>query len=155
MGPAVRCAAVQRRGLSANLARSRLYPGTFVGQTNTMPLYIEVLYNDYAFAASFAVASLLTLIAFVTLGLKAMLEWRAEWRLASAVALGECLRIEVRSSPSGSSTRSVLDRINLEIREKEFLGLLGPSGSGKTTLLRILAGLEFADGGGSRSTAAT
>src|SRR2546421_8162194 len=41
----------------------------------------------------------------------------------------------------------VVDRINLEIREKEFLGLLGPSGSGKTTLLRIIAGLEFADAG--------
>ena len=41
----------------------------------------------------------------------------------------------------------VLDHINLEIREREFLGLLGPSGSGKTTLLRILAGLELADAG--------
>jgi len=41
----------------------------------------------------------------------------------------------------------VLDNIDLEIGEREFLGLLGPSGSGKTTLLRILAGLEFADGG--------
>src|SRR3954449_2720330 len=39
----------------------------------------------------------------------------------------------------------VLDNIDLEIRQHEFLGLLGPSGSGKTTLLRILAGLEFAD----------
>jgi sulfate transport system ATP-binding protein len=41
----------------------------------------------------------------------------------------------------------VLDHINLEIREHEFLGLLGPSGSGKTTVLRILAGLEVADSG--------
>jgi sulfate/thiosulfate transport system ATP-binding protein len=41
----------------------------------------------------------------------------------------------------------VLDHINLEIQEHEFLGLLGPSGSGKTTLLRILAGLEVADSG--------
>jgi sulfate/thiosulfate transport system ATP-binding protein len=41
----------------------------------------------------------------------------------------------------------VLDEIALEIREKEFLGLLGPSGSGKTTLLRILAGLEVPDAG--------
>src|SRR3954468_4158731 len=39
----------------------------------------------------------------------------------------------------------VLDNIDLEIRQREFLGLLGPSGSGKTTLLRILAGLEFGD----------
>jgi sulfate transport system ATP-binding protein len=41
----------------------------------------------------------------------------------------------------------VLDHIDLEVREGEFLGLLGPSGSGKTTLLRILAGLEFPDAG--------
>lgn len=42
---------------------------------------------------------------------------------------------------------TVLDRINLQIQDKEFIGLLGPSGSGKTTLLRILAGLELADEG--------
>jgi sulfate transport system ATP-binding protein len=41
----------------------------------------------------------------------------------------------------------VLDGVELEIKEREFIGLLGPSGSGKTTLLRILAGLEFADEG--------
>src|SRR5215217_3625171 len=41
----------------------------------------------------------------------------------------------------------VLDGVNLDIKEREFIGLLGPSGSGKTTLLRILAGLEFADEG--------
>jgi len=40
-----------------------------------------------------------------------------------------------------------LDGIDLEVRSGEFLALLGPSGSGKTTLLRILAGLDFADGG--------
>jgi len=50
--------------------------GHIIGLTNTMPLHIEVLYNDYAFAASFAVASLLTLMALVTLGIKTMLEWR-------------------------------------------------------------------------------
>jgi len=44
----------------------------------------------------------------------------------------------------------VLDQINLEMGEREFLGLLGPSGSGKTTLLRILGGLEFADAGSVR-----
>src|SRR5215212_2340158 len=41
----------------------------------------------------------------------------------------------------------VLDGVNLNIKEREFLGLLGPSGSGKTTLLRVLAGLEFAEEG--------
>ena len=56
--------------------------GHIIGLTTTMPLYIEVLYNDFNFPAAFAVASLLTLMAFATLILKAILEWRAEQRLA-------------------------------------------------------------------------
>ena len=56
--------------------------GHIVGLTTTMPLYIEVLYNDFNFAAAFAVASLLTLMAFATLILKTILEWRAEHHLA-------------------------------------------------------------------------
>jgi sulfate transport system permease protein len=44
--------------------------GHIRGLTNTMPLYVEILYNDYQFAAAFAVASLLTLLALVTLVLK-------------------------------------------------------------------------------------
>ena len=50
--------------------------GHIGGLTNTMPLHVEILYNDYAFAASFAVASLLTLMALATLVLKTVLEWR-------------------------------------------------------------------------------
>ena len=57
------------------------------------------------------------------------------------------MRIEVKDLVKRFEHTLVLDRINLEIRQKEFLGLLGPSGSGKTTLLRIIAGLEFADSG--------
>jgi sulfate transport system ATP-binding protein len=57
------------------------------------------------------------------------------------------LRIEVKELTKQFEHTLVLDRINLEIREQEFLGLLGPSGSGKTTLLRVIAGLEFADSG--------
>jgi sulfate transport system permease protein len=56
--------------------------GHIAGLTNTMPLHVEVLYNDYAFPAAFAVASLLTLMALATLGLKAILEWRAGARLS-------------------------------------------------------------------------
>jgi sulfate/thiosulfate transport system permease protein len=51
--------------------------GHIIGYTDTMPLHVEVLYNDYDFVGSFAVASLLTLFALVTLGIKAILEWRA------------------------------------------------------------------------------
>jgi len=46
------------------------------GMTNTMPLHIEVLYNDYQFIASFAVASLLALLALGTLAAKAVIDWR-------------------------------------------------------------------------------
>ena len=52
--------------------------GKIRGQTNTMPLHIEILYNEYQFAAAFAVASLLALLALVTLILKSLLEWRAQ-----------------------------------------------------------------------------
>jgi sulfate transport system permease protein len=50
--------------------------GHIRGQTNTMPLHIEILYNEYQFAAAFAVASLLALLAVVTLGLKYAVEQR-------------------------------------------------------------------------------
>ena len=50
--------------------------GHIRGETNTLPLHVEILYNEYAFAASFAVASVLTLLALVTLALKTMVEWR-------------------------------------------------------------------------------
>ena len=46
------------------------------GITTTMPLYIEILYGEYLFTAAFAVASLLTLLALVTLVLKSIIEWR-------------------------------------------------------------------------------
>jgi sulfate ABC transporter, permease protein CysW len=50
--------------------------GHIRGLTNTMPLHVEVLYNDYQFVGAFAVASLLALLAIVTLVLKSLLEWR-------------------------------------------------------------------------------
>jgi len=51
--------------------------GHIRGLTNTMPLQIEVLYNDYAFVPAFAVASLLALLALATLVIKSAVEWRA------------------------------------------------------------------------------
>ncbi|MGH8530137.1 MAG: sulfate ABC transporter permease subunit CysW [Nevskiales bacterium] len=58
--------------------------GHIRGLTNTMSLHIEILYNEYAFAAAFAVASLLALLALVTLALKSLLEWRYGDQLAAA-----------------------------------------------------------------------
>ena len=52
--------------------------GHIRGQTNTLPLHVEILYNEYQSAAAFAVASLLALLALVTLGIKSWVEWRHE-----------------------------------------------------------------------------
>ena len=52
--------------------------GHIRGETNTMPLQVEILYNEYNFAAAFAVASLLALLALVTLALKSLIEWRMQ-----------------------------------------------------------------------------
>jgi sulfate transport system permease protein len=56
--------------------------GHIRGKTNTLPLHIEILYNEYNFAAAFAVASLLAGLAMVTLVLKSLLEWRFAGQLA-------------------------------------------------------------------------
>jgi sulfate transport system permease protein len=58
--------------------------GHIRGQTNTMPLHVEILYNEYNFVAAFAVASLLVLLALGTLALKALVEWKSR---QSAVGL--------------------------------------------------------------------
>ena len=50
--------------------------GHIRGLTNTMPLHVEILYNEYNYAAAFAVASLLALLALLTLAGKSILEWR-------------------------------------------------------------------------------
>lgn len=52
--------------------------GHIRGLTNTMPLHVEILYNEYNFVAAFAVASLLALLALVTLLLKSLVEWQAK-----------------------------------------------------------------------------
>jgi len=62
--------------------------GHIRGQTNTLPLHIEILYNEYQFAASFAVASLLAGLALVTLVLKFIVERRVQQQLAQAKDAG-------------------------------------------------------------------
>lgn len=52
--------------------------GHIRGLTNTMPLHVEILYNEYNFVAAFAVASLLSLLALVTLAAKSVVEWRSQ-----------------------------------------------------------------------------
>jgi sulfate transport system permease protein len=58
--------------------------GHIRGRTNTMPLHVEILYNEYQFSAAFAVASLLALLALTTLFVKTIVEWRARRQLAES-----------------------------------------------------------------------
>lgn len=59
--------------------------GHIRGETNTMPLQVEILYNEYNFAAAFSVASLLALLALVTLALKSLIEWRVRHSVDTAL----------------------------------------------------------------------
>ncbi|WP_096665195.1 sulfate ABC transporter permease subunit CysW [Polaromonas sp. AET17H-212] len=61
--------------------------GHIRGQTNTLPLHVEILYNEYQSVAAFAVASLLALLALVTLLIKSVAEWRAEQEQKAAADL--------------------------------------------------------------------
>jgi sulfate transport system permease protein len=57
--------------------------GHIRGLTNTMPLHVEILYNEYNFAAAFAVASLLAGLSLITLALKSLVEWKSRHEQAS------------------------------------------------------------------------
>lgn len=58
--------------------------GHIRGKTNTIPLHVEILYNEYNFVAAFSVASLLALLALLTLAVKTLLEWKLQRDLAAA-----------------------------------------------------------------------
>jgi len=62
--------------------------GHIRGLTNTMPLHVEILYNEYNFVAAFAVASLLAMLALVTLAAKSVVEWRVARQLRAAQSAG-------------------------------------------------------------------
>ena len=62
--------------------------GHIRNKTNTMPLHIEILYNEYQFAAAFAVASVLSILALLTLIIKTYVEWKAERQLQAATETG-------------------------------------------------------------------
>jgi sulfate/thiosulfate transport system permease protein len=61
--------------------------GHIRGETNTAPLHVEILYNEYNFSAAFAVASVLTLFALVFVMAKNLIEWQAARELRTAVAV--------------------------------------------------------------------
>jgi sulfate transport system permease protein len=56
--------------------------GHIRGLTTTMPLHVEILYNEYDFVGAFAVASLLALLAILTLVIKTFVEWQSARRMA-------------------------------------------------------------------------
>ncbi len=60
--------------------------GHIRGETNTLPLHVEILYNEYSFVAAFATASLLAMLAIVTLVLKSLVEYRVRRQIARAAA---------------------------------------------------------------------
>ena len=55
--------------------------GHIQGVTNTMPLQVEILYNEYNFVAAFAVSTLLAILALLTLVLKYILEWKVQIKI--------------------------------------------------------------------------
>ena len=61
--------------------------GHIRGQTNTIPLHVEILYNEYQSVAAFAAASLLALLALVTLVIKSVAEWKSEQEMKAAAEL--------------------------------------------------------------------
>lgn len=61
--------------------------GHIRGKTNTMPLHVEILYNEYNFAGAFAVASLLALLAVATLAAKSILEWKIRREIQRSLEL--------------------------------------------------------------------
>ncbi len=61
--------------------------GHIRGYTNTIPLQVEILYNEYNFVAAVAVASLLALLALLTLAAKTYVEWRLKFETNAAPAI--------------------------------------------------------------------
>ena len=73
--------------------------GHIRGQTNTMPLHVEILYNEYQSAAAFAVASLLALLALVTLVIKSAVEWRHAQAMKAVTELPPERPVDVLLTP--------------------------------------------------------
>ena len=73
--------------------------GHITGQTDTMPLRVEKLYNEYNAPAAFAVASLLALLALLTLGLKTLLEWKQAREYARAIRRSGPADLETAAAP--------------------------------------------------------
>ena len=80
--------------------------GHIRGQTNTMPLHVEILYNEYQSVAAFSVASLLALLALVTLAVKSWVEWREARALRATADLPLERPTQDRTPPSTGPVNS-------------------------------------------------
>ena len=117
--------------------------GHIRGETNTMPLQVEALYNDYNFVAAFAVDRFWL---FSPL-LPSRSSPRSSGDIGTSSGPSTDMSIRVEHVSKSFSAYPALNGVSLSVRNREFVALLGPSGSGKTTLLRILAGLEEPESG--------
>lgn len=81
--------------------------GHIRGQTNTMPLHVEILYNEYQSVAAFAVASLLALLALLTLAIKSVVEWRHHQSRQAVAELPPENPNAQPASPGGAATSFV------------------------------------------------
>ena len=142
--------------------------GHLRGRTNTMPLYIELLYQGYDFTGAFAVSAILVLMAVIILVLRSVLEYKGQQAAKSEKETAGRIEthynrkaeqimaelqqdtekyVELRNINKTYGTFKASNNINLGIEKGKLIALLGPSGSGKTTILRMIAGLETADSG--------
>jgi sulfate/thiosulfate transport system permease protein len=85
--------------------------GHIRGQTNTMPLHVEILYNEYQSVAAFAVASLLALLALVTLAIKSVAEWKQEREMKAAGATPPEAPLTPALSPAGRGSNTLAPRL--------------------------------------------
>jgi hypothetical protein len=138
--------------------------GHIRGQTNTMPLHIEILYNEYQFAAAFAVASLLALLALVTLVLKYGGRMQRRRTEAGPCTARECtppgerderMSIEVRNISKRFGDQALRQCQNLDIPAGELVALLGPRAAARPRCCASSPGWNGRTGQRCSSTAKT
>ena len=123
--------------------------GHIRGLTNTMPLHVEVLYNDYDFVGAFAVASLLAWLGLVTLVVKTGLEWR--FRRARAMPdadeAGAALALEIEGIPKPFGRFPALNGVSLAAADRRVPGAAGALGLGQDHAAAGHGRLEQPDAG--------